>query len=56
MNKYNEESVCPKCGYDCITTHYMVGIHCDNIGGHMRRRCDRCGYFWNELPLDAKDD
>ena len=44
MSVYNESAECPKCG--CR----YIGTRC--AGYAMRRDCGRCGFVWDETPLD----
>lgn len=48
MNKYNENSRCPKCDNRHISTKFRDMHGCHSIV----RRCARCGYEWQESPLD----
>ena len=64
MTPFKENATCPKCGDGFIAAQYYPQ-HEDrwvsNVGDevaserreHIRRRCRRCGYQWNEAPLDA---
>lgn len=61
---YDSTAICKKCGCTTVGTH-----HFDADNGatrrnkfmpveretreHLRRRCSRCGYSWNERPLDS---
>ncbi len=55
MKEYNEDSVCPKCGCEAITTKFESAYWPQKFGtGQMRRRCTRCGYSWEEAPLNAE--
>ena len=51
---YRESRSCPKCGNDHVTTNF------DGKGdyptGNMIRKCERCGHWWYERPLDAETD
>lgn len=58
MKDYDEASYCPKCHNDDIASQY-VDKNGNNLTDndwerdeHIRRRCKRCGFKWNELPLD----
>lgn len=44
MNRSSENTKCSKCWADYITTRYE--------SGRMKRRCVRCGYSWEEWPMD----
>lgn len=46
--KYSENRCCPKCGHGVVSTGYSYGL--------MKRQCQRCGYQWNEEPLDSEDE
>jgi len=50
IQKYNREKGCPKCGY------LDTGDIFDYVTNIIERHCNRCGYEWAELPLDAKDE
>jgi len=57
MKYYNENIKCKKCGNNSISTKYnqeksITGILMDDIF----RKCERCGYFWFESPLDRKEE
>ncbi len=63
MKEFDENSYCEKCGCDDIAVRYVAkdgysitdGDHLSDE--HMRRTCRRCGYKWNEAPLNyAKDE
>lgn len=45
MERFNENKPCPKCGGKLLTEYR---------GRFMRRECMRCGYSFNQLPLDAE--
>ena len=61
MQPYNARAVCPKCGSDDVLTYHtkakpVYGLHAEVVrmeSEHMQRRCRRCLYKWEELPLDA---
>ena len=46
MEKYNENSMCPKCKNESVDTIY------NQYFNMMQRRCNRCGHTWSEHPLD----
>lgn len=50
MNKYKQDTVCPKCGCNRILTEWDKGWSA------LKRICDRCGYHWLEEPLDGNKD
>lgn len=54
---YDPEAKCPKCGYEKVRTLYEPVVHWADYsrdrdrmptGEHLRRVCERCGYFWPE--------
>lgn len=63
MKEFDENSYCVKCGSEDIAIRFVDKNGYSITDGdyekreHMRRMCRRCGYKWNEAPLDAvKDD
>lgn len=50
MDSFNERSSCPKCGCRQVGTRYRKYF----FGDYIERRCGRCGYSWNEEPLDRE--
>ena len=50
MRAFNEKAKCRKCGCDLATAKYIT----HNPQEHIFRVCARCGYEWDESPLDAK--
>jgi DNA-directed RNA polymerase subunit M/transcription elongation factor TFIIS len=55
---FNPEATCPKCGHDKINCQW----HDRNQRGFsppahewLSRRCERCGYIWDEACLNAED-
>lgn len=49
MNKYDSQNLCPKClGF--ATTEWKP------LSDRMLRECTRCGYRWEELPNDKKEE
>lgn len=61
---FNSTSACDKCGWRHATAEYVanlasivnwqLGIYALGDHGHeaIVRRCERCGFCWEELPLD----
>jgi len=45
MNRYSQESKCPKCGWRQVSTQC--------VGQNLRRTCTRCGYYTNLFYEDA---
>ncbi len=54
MDPYTEKTSCPKCASPLIGTSW-VSAGDDRKGGSLQRKCCRCGYFWNEMPLDEAE-
>lgn len=62
MKDFDEKSYCPKCHSEDISSVWYPETHYywDRPHGdaeskeHIRRRCVRCKYCWNEMPLDAR--
>ncbi len=60
MKDFDENSYCPKCHSDKISSVWVAAnayAHKrpwgdDEEAEHINRTCTRCGYKWNELPLD----
>jgi len=60
MKDFDENSYCPKCHSDKLSTLWVEGgLHewrrpfgDAEREEHIHRHCLRCGYKWNELPLD----
>lgn len=60
MKDFDENSYCPKCHSDKISSVWVEKNSpqwCRPYGDeekreHINRRCNRCNYQWNELPLD----
>jgi len=48
--RYDPNASCPKCGNGHVSTAH------DFQGGEsvMVRQCGRCGWTWNEVPLDVE--
>ena len=40
---------CPKCLGRDIATAYQI------LGDVLRRTCRRCGFWWNERPIDRAE-
>jgi len=63
VNPYSEQSKCPKCWTIGARTEYHNGTGRFNSEGnklpdepeYLTRTCVRCGYWWQEEPLDAGD-
>ena len=49
MQRYSDTNRCPKCN-QVATTRWLKNSK------RMRRQCVRCGFEWDEAPLDAVDD
>lgn len=54
---FNPDATCPKCGHDTITCQWRTAS--GPVTGHrppadewLSRRCDRCGYIWDEACID----
>lgn len=54
MKPYDPNAKCAKCGHDSITTRFIGAFAPRRDTIH--RCCNRCGYGWNESPLDSSDD
>jgi len=63
MEKFDENSCCPKCGNKDVWSagyehddnrwlHHITQVVREKRE-HIRRTCGRCHYMWNEAPLDA---
>lgn len=50
--RYDPYKPCPKCRYAGISTKHQIGMYTQEH--FMRRECSRCGYVWNERPLDEE--
>ena len=55
MNKYNQNSKCPKCGCTVIGIKFTTTELIYDDSGRLERTCARCGYFWFEKPLDKEN-
>jgi hypothetical protein len=53
MPDYDPDRACLKCGSPCVGTEY-VSFSLSSGGDALRRKCDRCGYAWLELPLPVE--
>lgn len=57
MERFSEDTVCPKCGGHETRVSFCRGcsvyIGCKWEGEHMHVQCTRCGYDWIVAPLDA---
>jgi len=53
MDEYFKDRNCSKCGNDWITTRYERSGY---GGEHIKRRCCRCNYVWNEKCLSENSD
>lgn len=58
MIPYDEATPCKKCGATGATTELTDDLSFLSGGRRtfplLKRTCQRCGYAWRELPLDAK--
>jgi transcription elongation factor Elf1 len=64
MKPFNPDATCPKCGNDEISSCHVperlrLFISCSDNDQepeeHIRRRCTRCYYRWNEATLDREE-
>jgi hypothetical protein len=64
LTPYNDAAHCPKCACtDVKTTYYPADDHrwlsssgfAAESREHLRRRCARCSFMWNEATLDTKE-
>lgn len=68
MKTFTLDSICPKCGCDEASCNWRKKVTKDDLkngGGFMagwiratgpeiiQRTCSRCGYSWDEEPLDV---
>jgi predicted nucleic-acid-binding Zn-ribbon protein len=58
---YDPGARCPKCGNDGVSTTYKDGklalpwvLYMVELGEYIGRRCQRCGYTWEEATVDAE--
>lgn len=58
MKAFDCSAKCPKCGGDNIQANYTT--HWDKANDAkeeiMQRMCRRCGYDWEERPLDHPEE
>lgn len=63
MLLYEQERKCNKCGCGIALTKFVPAYSHRSFSSdtedheaaeHMRRKCFRCDYEWNELPLDTR--
>lgn len=52
MTTFNEDAVCPKCGFGIVTCNYTKRQDIEFI----LRKCGRCGYTWDEDTVDIKQE
>jgi ribosomal protein S27AE len=63
LAKFDEKSICPKCGHGEIGTRYCKGTLSVSLTPcrsemkasfeeHMDRTCERCGYVWAQAVLE----
>jgi len=54
---FNETAVCPKCGYGLVNCQWRSrsGVYRDKAPAEdwISRRCERCGYIWDESCLST---
>jgi hypothetical protein len=64
MKPFNPDATCPKCGHDEISSLHVPERNRGHIysteqdqerAEHIRRRCQRCHYSWNEATLDREE-
>jgi len=60
MEKFDAGRPCPKCGNLDVASMYYKATSVRNYAriiskDTIERHCRRCGYSWDELPLDAKE-
>jgi len=48
MQLFDEDLLCPKCGYGALRADYQGWRNA------IERTCTRCGYRWDERPLDQQ--
>lgn len=49
MKKFCESCKCTKCGNENSTCGY------DSVRDLLQKKCLRCGYTWEEFPLDKPE-
>jgi NMD protein affecting ribosome stability and mRNA decay len=61
MNKFNPDAICPKCGHDKIASTwkscddvYVIDKWVTMMPERITRRCERCSFAWDELPIDKE--
>lgn len=52
MTPYNPDAHCPKCAHNVINTRYIAAAGRPDA---LHRQCHRCGFGWNEAPLDTQN-
>lgn len=60
VQRFSEERGCPKCGSDGIHSNFCAEAEFSGYAhprpahgsGRIHRHCRRCGYDWDEMPLD----
>lgn len=64
MTTFDPSATCPKCGHNEIGCLHVPDRnrgqiysteHDQERAEHIRRRCQRCLYSWNEATLDRGD-
>lgn len=56
MEFYSTSHCCVKCGCtDQASSRYRVAISKEE-GDYIERMCQRCGYIWQEKPLDREHE
>jgi len=62
MKKYEAIGGCSKCGWEVAISAYRPPYNADGeipnrpiVPEAIIRICGRCGYKWEELPLDSKE-
>jgi DNA-directed RNA polymerase subunit M/transcription elongation factor TFIIS len=55
---FNPDATCSKCGHDKINVHWNLRkaehVYLHGERQWLSRRCDRCGYIWDEQCLDTE--
>jgi len=54
MEKYNQQSKCPKCQCEHMTSNYVK--YEDSGIEVIERKCTNCSYVFCQLPSDSKHD
>lgn len=52
--RFDPDRKCRKCGGRAYIEHKRVGFA--TFVSRIRRTCERCGFIWDELPLDHDAD